>query len=59
MLRGKSRLRIVVLHEIANLGPSGLAGPIPAGGVLQAEMPAGFLTNSKTIFSFNSRATSW
>ena len=28
-----SRLRIVVLHEIANLGPSGLAGPIPAGGV--------------------------
>jgi hypothetical protein len=31
--KGLCRLRIVVLHEIANLGPSGLAGPIPAGGV--------------------------
>ncbi len=28
-----SRLRIMVLHRIANPGPSGLAGSIPAGGV--------------------------
>ena len=28
-----SRYRIVVLHEIANLGPSGLPGSIPGAGV--------------------------